>query len=209
MAIGDLFQRVFEYLSPSTSRPQFDKEAQLAATEVQAVFVDGYIRDLNSPMALEQKSEFELGITLLDVPCFTSRELLELSDDPSDAIWQMGVMAVSRRDADPQLVGPLLALFDDGGPWHKYFVMKALLVHTPAEQSLAGEFIFRHLKHEAHRGDFPIKIMAPVLNQRLEDGEKPSFGRLLDNLDAEKADGLQEILTSSLDSPLRKVVEPL
>ncbi len=209
MAIGDFFKRIFQYLNKPSSEPKQDKTTQLQLARNQAVMVDSYIGDLGSPSTLLDDPEFNTGIDFLDVPCFTSGELLDLSGNPAEALWQMAVMAVSRRDADPELVAPLLKLFDEGGPWHKFFVMKALLVHTPIDRSLTGEFIYLYQELDGPFLEFQFKITAPVVQQRLDEGEAPSFGKLLQKLDTEKADSLQTVLTAALDSDLREAIGPL
>ena len=171
--------------------------------------VDGYIYDVYSPADLAEKYAFESGVTLLDESGIPGKELLELSDDPSKALWQMGVVAVSLRDVESALVAPLLTMFEEGGPWHKYFVMKALVRHTPIEWSLAGELFFRVRDYAGSWLDLVVKNMTPLLKERLADGEKPSFGELLEKLDAEKGESLQEALTAILDSPLKEVAETL
>jgi len=209
MAIGDFFKRFLANLNQPSSEPKYDKAVQLQLAKNQATMVDSYIEDLGSPAALLDKLEFNAGIKYLDVSCFTNQELLEVSDNPAEALWQMGVMAVSRRDADPKLVALLLKLFDQGGPWHKFFVMKALLAHTPIEHSLTGEFLFMYRELEGPFLEFNFKLTVPVVLQRLEEGEKPSFGQLLQKLDMGKADELQTILTAALDTALAEAIAPL
>ena len=209
MNIGDFLNRILAKLNQSTSQPQYDRNTQQAAAVAQAAIVDGYIGDLDSPAVLEEKLDFQLGVTILNVPCFTSEDLLQLSLDPTAALWQMAVAAVSRRDPDPALVDTLLSMFDDGGPWHQHFVMKALLVHTPLDRSLVGEIVFKFRDQAGPYLEFTIKVVAPVLTQRVDDGEEPTFGSLLDQLNAEKAEQLQAALSAAQESPLQTVVEPL
>jgi len=188
MSLGDYLKRLFKNLSPPASAAELDrkaelaKQAQLAAAKAQAAIVDGYIDDVNTPTELMARQEFRSGVVVLSNSDFTSRELLKLTDDPSKALWQMGLIAVAQRDTDSALVAPLLSMFDEGGPWHKYFVMQALPVHTPVEQSLAGEIIFLLQGSPDPWHDLLIKNAAPLLTQRLADGEKPSFGELLEKL---------------------------
>ena len=215
MAIGDYLKRLLKNLSQPASQAELDRKAQLekqtrlAAAKAQAAIVDKFIDDVNSPATLAEMEEFQAGVTLLHASGFSGKELLELSEDPSQALWQMGLMAVSLRDVDPALVAPMLTMFEEGGPWHKYFVMKALLVHTPIERSLAGELLFRLKEYSGPWLDNMIKITIPVLTHRMEDGEKPSFGELLEKLDAEKAENMETVLTAALDSPLKEVAESL
>ncbi len=215
MAIGDYLKRLLKNLSQPASQAELDRKAQLekqtrlAAAKAQAAIVDKFIDDVNSPATLAEMEEFQAGVILLHASGFSGKELLELSEDPSQALWQMGLMAVSLRDVDPALVAPMLTMFEEGGPWHKYFVMKALLVHTPIERSLAGELLFRLKEYSGPWLDNMIKITIPVLTHRMEDGEKPSFGELLEKLDAEKAENMETVLTAALDSPLKEVAESL
>ncbi|MCK9994957.1 MAG: AAA family ATPase [Candidatus Krumholzibacteria bacterium] len=190
-------------------KAELEKKTQMTAAKGQAAVVDGYIDDVDSPDDLAEMNDFQSGVDLLRNSAFPSKELLELSNDPSKALWQMGVMAVSQRDSDPELVAPLLRLFDQGGPWHKFFVMKALLQHTPFDRSLAGELFFKIRDYEGPWLDILINSMTPVLTDRLADGEKSTFGELLEKLDVEKGESLRGVLTVALDSPLKDAAEPL
>ena len=205
MAISDLFRRTPD---PDAQR-QAERSRRNDLAVAQAAVVDGFIDELNTPTALEARSEFGLGVDALDHPCFEPRELLVLSDDPTAAIWQMGVAAVTRRERDPSLVDRLLEMYDEGGPWHQHFVMKALAVHMPVDRSLAGELVFRLIKFKGGFLASMCKHVAPTLLQRLQDGEQPAFGPLLDRLDAGKATALDAVLTVAAETPLLAVVEPL
>ena len=205
MPLGDRFKRVIG----GNVDPAREREKALAAAKAQAALVDGFIDDLNSPNELEERREFQLGVEALDNPHLDSWDLLRLSEVPAQSIWQMGVVAVARRERDPQLVGRLLELYDNGGPWHRHFVLKALLVHMPEEHSLAGETFYRLIGMEGPYLEFNFRILVTALSQRAAAGEEPAFGELLDRLDTEKADGLQIVLDAALDSPLSEVAETL
>jgi ATP-dependent Clp protease ATP-binding subunit ClpC len=205
MAIRDLFQRE----SDPEAKRQAERNRRKDQAVAQAAIVDGFIDDLNRPTELEVRPEFRLGVDALDDPCFDAAELLELSDDPSKSIWQMGMTVVARREPDPALVDRLLTLYDAGGPWHQHFVMKALVVHMPLEHSLAGELVFRLIGLDGPYLGFVCKNLAPVLTQRLDKGEQPAFGTLLERLDAPKAAALDAVLKVALETPLQAVAEHL
>ncbi len=205
MALRDLFKRAPD----PDEQKQRERARRMDLAVAQAADVDGFISDLRSPGDLEARSEFQLGVQALDHPCFEAAELLELSDDPSRSIWQMGVAAVTRREPDPALVDRLLRLYDDGGPWHQSFVMKALQVHMPLEHSLAGELVFRLIGFEGLYLELVCKNLATVLIERLDAGEQPAFGALLERLDAARAAALAAVLEEAIDTPLRPVAEHL
>ncbi len=215
MGIVEYLKQLLKNLNKPESQEELDrktelaKRTQMAAAKAQAAVVDTIIDDVDSPADLAERHDFRLGVDKLKTSFFTSKELLDLGDDASKALWQMGVEAVSQRDSDEELVAPLLLKFDEGGPWHQYFVMKALQRHTPLEHSLAGEIFFKIKENEGPWLDYMLKIMTPVLKERLEDGEKPSFGELLEKLDAEKGESQHGVLTTALETPLKEAAEPL
>jgi len=215
MGIVEYLKQLLKNLNKPESQEELDRKAelakrtQMAAAKAQAAVVDRFIDDVDSPADLVERHEFRLGVDRLKDSPFSSKELLDLGDDASKALWQMGVEAVSQRDVENELVAPLLLKFDEGGPWHQYFVLKALQRHTPLEHSLAGEIFFKIREQEGPWLDFMLKVMTPVLKDRLEDGEKPSFGELLEKLDAEKGESQHGVLTTALETPLKEVAEPL
>ena len=121
----------------------------------------------------------------------------------------MGVVAFSRREPEPDLVDRLLTLLDDSGPWQAYFVMKALLVHTPLSRSLAGEIIFSHVPYMDHFLPSVMGAARPVLVERLDAGEVPTFGRHLANLNVENAAKLDEMLAQWRNGPLSEMAATL
>ena len=189
---------------------QAKKQAQLAAAQIHAGAIDDIIDDVNSPAELVRMQAFNHGVIILNKSLFTCDELLGLSDDPSQALWQMAVMAVSNRSADTELEPRLLNLFDEGGPWHKFFIVQALVTHASQATSLAGELLFKMRNSPKPWLDIQLKAVIPLLTDRLEEGEKPTFAKLLLKLDQESAQSLQAVLTAAEESQLpAATVHPL
>ncbi len=215
MTIGEFLRQLFagrsSVVSPAERErlDKLEKQTQLSAARTHATAIDGFINDLGSPAELAARTEFQQGVKLLRESRFSSRELLELSDDPARALWQMAVVAVGQREADPDLVAPLLALFDEGGPWHRYFVLKTLVTHTPPDRSLTGEILFRLKSVPEPWQATVVKNSVSDLLKRQEQGEPQSFGESLAQLNPEQAEALQAVLAVAQDTPLRESVQQL
>lgn len=215
MPLDDIFRRLLGSPPPTSSEPPpapepaVDKDALLREVQDLAAVVNASIDEIARPTLLEEMAEFQRAVTLLQTPCFANRELLELHDTPQNALWQMGVKAVAGREPDADLVEPLLVMFSAGGPWQDYFVLQALLVHTPLSQSLAGA-VFYHIRFMVPvMLHYELNVIAPTLKRRLEAGEAPTFGPYLEQMDKEGADALDNVLGAALKTPLKPVATAL
>lgn len=166
------------------------RQKRLALARSYAADVDEMSDDLVSSQALAELNAFERGVQALSDPCFSGEELLSLSVDADSAIWKMGVVAVSRREAEPALVDRLLQFLRDES--EDYFIMQALLVHGPLDRSAVGELVLSHLGHNVHWLPQVIAGVVPLVKERLDAGEVPSFGDHLNDMDREKAAKLSE-----------------
>ena len=217
MSLDDLIRWFFGRSTPAplsaapepAPEPQFDKDTLLREVHALAASLNEGIDELARPTLLEEMDEFRRAVDLLQTPCFTNRELLQLHEQPQNALWQLGVKAVAGRAPDADLVEPLLEMFSAGGPWQDYFVLQALLVHTPMSRSLAGD-VFYHIRFiHPTMLHYELAVVTPTLIRRSDAGEHPTFGPYLAQLDKEGADGLETVLGAALKTSLKPVAEPL
>jgi ATP-dependent Clp protease ATP-binding subunit ClpC len=179
--------------APSPERPQPVHSAE-ATAELHSIAapLDAFYHAAANPSELLGHPPFEEGVALLCRPSWSVDALLGYYTGDSAPLAFLALEALARRKGDPDVRERVLAGINDYVPWTRFFSLRVLDAHTPADKSIVGELLVRLDDSWTHPSN--ARLIQEFLRTRAERGEKPALGDAAERLNDDRAQTLESIL---------------
>lgn len=165
--------------------------------------------NIAQPKELLNHPLFRRGVTFLEHPGFTIRDLMLYGQGDNEVVAHMALAALSHRSQDKSLRRELLGCMERVSVWRRYFILEALMTHVPDGQALIGEvFLNNRELHKPYQQMF-LGFAAYFFDHRLSGGETPTFAGKLEDLDPQAVGQLEQFLTQADQQTLAPLVREI
>ncbi len=158
------------------------------------------------PADLLHQQPFQEGVKLLSLETYSVADLLTYYNGANVIIACMALEALLHKEVQEDISEAILSNLNDNSYWKRFFALRVL--NRYGESPLVGKVLTR--LNETWLDPVPIRILREFVQTRMESGETPQFGELLNELSEEHLLGLISIvreLGSQLNAGLLEEIE--
>ncbi|MFH1844916.1 MAG: AAA family ATPase [bacterium] len=172
--------------------------------------VESFFQESAHPHDLLKHDSFLQGVSHLTDQAYSASDLMTYGQGDNEIIACMALETLHRLAADPELVNTLVDSLEGTSAWRRFFILKVLSKHAPAEINLVGELVwFRYSASQR----FYMQFLRDFIHQRIAAGERPTFGDRLLEVDEEQRASLRRYLKQlrlqELNPLRRELVRPV
>lgn len=142
------------------------------------------------PSDLLALNDFQQGVSLLQAGSYSNDELLSYASGANIMIGSMALEALIQRDNIDGLREQIFAEVNLRMYWPRYFLMR--LIGRRLAPPLIGPLMAR--MNNTWLDPVPQRILKEFIQERIQKGEQPSFGDLLQHLDEEQFENLEALV---------------
>jgi ATP-dependent Clp protease ATP-binding subunit ClpC len=175
---------------PGESRPAGKLRAAHEELFALAESLEEFARVSAYPSDLLERPEFREGVELLASEKFSAEEVLSYASGVNVIIGCMALETLSRRDDVDHLRDVVLSNLNDSYYWKRYFFLRVL--NKRVDEPVIGE-VLRRLD-ENWLEQVPLRSLKEFMQERIGQGEVPSFANLLEDVSEEDIKIIEDIV---------------
>lgn len=172
---------------------------------VYAKEVSDRVDEVAHPAELLQDAAFRDAVDALADGAYTNMELLTFADSGNNSIAALALAILGRRNRSATVESYIFDLLNNlPGTAARYFALQALHRFTPAPSPLLARVLVAMDDDWSDGYDrAALQLAKEFARQRVQDGETPTFGDLLENVGSSRLDDV-DTLVRNLDDDIRK-----
>ena len=144
------------------------------------------------PRDLLSNELFQEGVTLFCGPDFTAMDLLDYGTGENVPVSCMAWEAIFQRGEGNELREVIREVIKDRYTWPAYFALRALSASPPDYFAIGG--VLANAAEWWSDSTAMVHVIRNFVEERLKEGEKPTFGPYLDNSSNETVNDIRALL---------------
>lgn len=149
-----------------------------------------FYRNSAYPSDLLERPEFNEGVELLKSERFSAGELLAYFSGANVIIGCMAIEALSQREDKIDFSEAVLSNINDDSYWKRYFALR--LLTSRFKEPVVGAIIAR--ADDTWTDPVPLRTLKEFMQERMKQGEEPSFSGLLEDVSTEQLAQIESLL---------------
>jgi ATP-dependent Clp protease ATP-binding subunit ClpC len=183
---------IYQFLRWTRRDPPDTPGEPVRALYEAAAAIELFYQSSAHPSDMLENDDFLRGVELFGGDSYSSRDLLQYARGDNGVIACMALEALSRRQDAAAVSRDVAGFVTNLFPWARFFALRYLTKHVPAEESLVGPLL---LGLDASWSSHPsFAYLEEFIRQRVGGGEQPTFGDGLGEQPSEQIAWLGELL---------------
>lgn len=168
--------------------------------------IQGFYETLAHPQDLLNAPQFQRAVKALDSQPLDNQALLEYAGGGNPLISCAACEALNRRGMEKKEIDGLIATIKNSAPWSMFYAFRA--IHESTQSPVVGR-VLAQVQPWWLENTFVPQVLHPFITDRVNAGEKMTFGKRLSGLDEESTKNLEAFLKQLNREELRPLLDEL